>query len=339
MSEAIQKTSILRGQARLCIYFFVLFAVACASAADITLNEQPYIDLRDVARALGMKYRAVQPQKKVKLESAWSTLEFQVHKNDFTLNGSNIHLGMPVALHRRHLYITRRDYDFLIKPILVPQQSEDPPKLYHIVIDPGHGGKDRGTENKKYGIQEKDLSLDIAMRLKKKLEACGYRVSLTRAKDVFVSLDDRARFARRAQADLFVSIHFNAAQNNKAVGVETYVLTLPMHPSSGRTKIVSADKKAYPSNRYDKWSALAGFYVQRSLSQNAQIVDRGLKHARFAVLKDLNCPGMLVEGGFLSNDAEAKGLSTSERRDQLAQQLADGISTYQKTLNRVRKKT
>lgn len=322
----------------LCAFCF-LSAAAFSVAADVTLNGQKYVALRDVAKALGMKYHIVQAQKRVKLQSSWSSLAFQVHKNDFTLNGNKIYLGMPVTLNRRHLYITRRDYESLIKPILAPQHSPDPPKLYHIVLDPGHGGKDRGTENSRYKIQEKTLALDIAQRLKKKLEGRGYRVSLTRTKDTFVSLDDRGRFARNAQADLFVSIHFNAAKNKKASGIETYVLTLPMHPSSGRTKIVNADKKTYPSNRYDHWNALAGFYVQRSLVQNKQTVDRGLKHARFAVLKELNCPGMLIEGGFLSNDAEARGLSTASQREQLAGQIADGISTYQKTLNRVRKKS
>lgn len=306
---------------------------------DISLNGQQYVELRSVAKRLGMKYHVIQAHHRVKLYQTGVTLEFTLHKNDFALNGTKVYLGMPVALSNTHLYITERDYESLIKPILAPEYSPDPPKLYHIVIDPGHGGKDQGAESGKYNIREKTLSLGVAERLKKKLEAKGYRVSLTRTTDVFVSLEDRARFARTVQADLFVSIHFNAAQNKKAAGIETYVLTLPMHPSSGRTQVVSADKKSYPSNRYDHWSTLAGFYVQRSLTHNTRTVDRGLKRARFAVLKDLNCPGMLVECGFLSNDLEAKSLSSSERLDQLAQQISEGIYTYQKTLNRVRNKS
>lgn len=321
----------------LVLVYGLLFLALSSSFADITIHGDPYMSVRDLGRALKMQYRVVQLNKEVRLSNKKNTLTFKVHDKGFSLNGTRVFLGAPVVLRGGRFYVSRLDYERLILPILYPEKSANPPKLYHILLDAGHGGKDQGTESKRHKLKEKNLALDLTRKLQKRLEARGYRVTLTRSRDEFVALIDRSRKANRVNADLFVSLHFNAAQNVKAAGVETYVLTLPGQASTSRDKKVAADNKTYAGNRYDSWNALLGYYVQRSLAQGMSVPDRGLKHARFAVLKDLQCPGILIEGGFLSNDTEARNLGSAAYRDKMAERIADGIIAYQMALNRVRR--
>jgi N-acetylmuramoyl-L-alanine amidase len=113
----------------------------------------------------------------------------------------------------------------LAQPIAPPSLSEDnrQPGHFLVMIDPGHGGYDPGTQSSD-GVQEKDLALQIAMRLKTALEARGIRAELTRSSDVFISLAERTQIANRAGADLFVSVHLNSSPNTDTTGIEVYYL-------------------------------------------------------------------------------------------------------------------
>ncbi|MBC2594603.1 N-acetylmuramoyl-L-alanine amidase [Ruficoccus amylovorans] len=308
------------------------------AAAQATINGTTYISLDTVAGQLGMSSRWIKSGEEAELKSQWTTMRFLVHKRWFFLNGERIYLGMPVASNRGQAMIAQRDYDTTIRPLLTPTQFEPVPKLYRIVIDPGHGGKDPGAQNTSRGVNEKTLTLDVAQRLKRKLEAVGYKVILTRDSDKYVSLGARPALANQVNADLFISLHFNAVDDPRVSGVETYAMTPPYLPSTSGSTLTASARKSYPGNKNDPWNLLAAYYLQTSMVRNLGATDRGLKRARFAVLKDLNCPGVLIEGGFLSNPAEAERLKTSAEREKLANSLLEGILLYQKKLNILRGK-
>jgi len=193
-----------------------------------------------------------------------------------------------------------------------------------VVIDPGHGGTETGTRNETLGVFEKELNLDVAIRVRYLLEDEGVNVVMTRYDDRVVSLEDRLKIANRAKPALFASIHFNAAPNLKAEGIETYVLTPPIAVSSNDS-LSSLRQGRLAGNGFDYANFEIGFLVQRKLISDLQRVDRGLKRARFKVLTELGCPGILIECGFLSNDKEALLVNTPVFRQRLAKSLSEAI--------------
>lgn len=309
-----------------------------ATAAQATINGSTYVSLDSVAGQLGMDSAWIKRGEECQLKSRWTTLSFTLHKRWLMLNGERIYLGLPVASNRGQLMLAQRDFDTTIRPLLTPTQFEPVPKLYRIVIDPGHGGKDPGAQNRSRGVNEKTLTLDVAQRIKRKLETYGYKVVLTRETDTFIDLPDRPAHANRVDADLFVSIHFNAVDDARVSGVESYVMTPAYLPSTSSSSLTASARKSYPGNKNDPWNVLAGYFIQTAMVRNLGVTDRGLKRARFAVLRDLNCPGVLVEGGFLSNGAEAERLKTTAGREKLADSIVEGILLYQKKLNILRGK-
>ncbi|MEM8549233.1 MAG: N-acetylmuramoyl-L-alanine amidase [Verrucomicrobiota bacterium] len=315
-----------------------LAADASAQTGPATIAGSLYQPLSRIAASLGMDAAWAKKGEEIHLSSQWTRMRFTLHKRWFYLNGERVFIGNPIALHRGMLMISQRDFETTIRPLLQSGQFTPVPKLYHIVIDPGHGGKDPGAENRRLGINESKLALDLAQRLKRKLSGFGYKVSLTRENNSFVSLGRRPAMANQAQADLFISLHFNAVGDASVAGVETYVMTPSGLPSTNSGKLTASAKRTYPGNADNTWSLLAGYYMQSAMVRNLSAKDRGLKRARFAVLRDLNCPGVLIEGGFLTNSAEAQKLKSGAYRDKLANALVEGILLYQKKLNRLRGK-
>lgn len=172
-----------------------------------------------------------------------------------------------------------------------------------IVVDPGHGGQDPGTQGPG-GVEEKTLTLAMALRLKAVLEAAGARVVLTREDDRFVGLYERAAVADAAEADAFVSIHVNASDYRSIRGVETY-----HHPGAPRgTKLAQA--------------------VQRRLVEATGRPDRGVHAEDFVVVREPRVPAVLVETGYLTNPAEAAVIVTAKHRRRVAEGIARGIADF-----------
>ncbi len=299
----------------------------------VTLNGYAYVSLPDVATRFGMDHKWRIRGQEAAISSQWSDLRFTLHQSHFSYNGQKIYLVEPIALYGGNLHVAEVDYENTIKPLFFPQQYDPKPKLYHIVLDPGHGGKDSGAQNSSLKLKEKHLALDLANRVKSRLERYGYKVTLTRTNDEFIDLSERPQIANRLNADLFVSLHFNAINSAKVDGIETYVFTPAGHAS---TNAKSADSRSYPGNQDAPWSMLAGYHIQSQMIEKTRADDRGLKRARFAVLKTLNCPGVLVEGGFVSNPTEGRNIGSAAYRDKLADAIVSGILNYQKAINRAR---
>ena len=261
--------------------------------------------------------------------AAASELVFTADKRDARVNGLRVLLGEPAVLHKNVLFVATLDLERFLLPILRPARSTARP-LRTIVIDAGHGGNDTGTQNKTHKLSEKTFTLDVAQRLQRLLGEDRWRVLQTRTDDRFVELPARAAFANAEKADLFISIHFNAVANNAAVhGTETYVLTPQFQRSTSSSKALPEDKLAYPGNRHDATSAVLGYHMHRALLARLKSEDRGYKHARFAVLRMVDCPAVLVEAGYLSNDDEAKKIAEESYRGDIAEALYAAILAYE----------
>jgi N-acetylmuramoyl-L-alanine amidase len=193
-----------------------------------------------------------------------------------------------------------------------------------VVIDAGHGGKDSGAMRN--GIMEKDLTLDVAARLQRRLQGSGLATIMTRSADEWISLAGRAAVANREQDCLFVSIHFDEGTRAAAAGVQTFYAEHQLQNSSWPAwlPLLRAISGEAPNL---KSQSLAGF-VQDSLVAKTQAFNRGTKAEQFYVVANVRHPAILIEGGFLTNDQEAGKLATEEYREQLAGAIADGVVRY-----------
>ena len=296
-----------------------------------------YMSIAELARTCGMRYRTVAKGKTQRVYSKAVGMVFEINSRKITLNDRILYLGHPVASYKGMLYIARRDFRKTISPILYPQKNGKPPRLFHIALDAGHGGKDRGAQNKKYRASEKAIALDIALRLGRELKKNGYKVSYTRTSDRFIELDDRSKAANAGKADMFLSIHCNAASPSVS-GLETFALTPRWMPSTSTAKVSRSDAKGYNGNDCDEWNQLLAYYIQDSLLRTTASEDRGVKRARFAVLRDAKMPAALIECGFISNNSDCAKLLSPSYRQRLAQGIAQAVIRYHNTLRRLRSK-
>ena len=305
-------------------------------ARQIQVEGRNYIDLATVAGHFGMNAYWLKGYKTYRLKSQWTTIDFGKNGKVVELNKMPVYLGFPVKESQGRLYVAQADFQHVLKSILTPQAFRPRPGLRRIVIDAGHGGKDSGAVNEAYRLQEKKLALDVANRLKRLLEQVGYEVIMTRKSDVYIPLDRRPAMANRANGDLFVSIHFNAAASSSAHGYETFALTPQYQASSKYPRPTGRDNTRYEGNGQDAWNTLAAYHLQRALVNRLGGPDRGVKRARFLVLKHLECPGVLVELGFMSHAPTAQKLRGATHRQTIAQALFEGIVGYRNRLSRIR---
>lgn len=221
-----------------------------------------------------------------------------------------------------------------------------------IVIDPGHGGKDPGTENLALGLSEKDITLDIALQLKSLFQKTPeLTVILTREQDQYLPLEERTAIANSNKADLFISIHVNSAPRKAARGIETYYLNMTSDPwamevaalenkingkSIGEMPEIVEQivKHAQVSESKVFTESIQANLVSRLQRKYKNIQDLGVKKAPFFVLVGAGMPASLVEVSFLSNEAEGKCLRLPAYREAIAQGLFSGILEYIKTLGK-----
>jgi N-acetylmuramoyl-L-alanine amidase len=248
----------------------------------------------------------------------------------------------------------------LIRPSSTPQPTRDGQstltralglKIGRIVIDAGHGGHDTGTIGPT-GLMEKDLCLDVALRLGKIIQQRlpGADIVYTRSDDTFIPLEERTNIANQAKADLFISIHANSSQDHAARGVETYYLNLKgsaeamevaarenASSDQGVHDLEDLVKKIARNEKIDESKEFAED-IQDSLAKRMQkasksVKDRGVRKAPFVVLIGADMPSILTEISFLSNPADEKLLKQPEYRQRVAEGLYQGVASYLQSLN------
>jgi N-acetylmuramoyl-L-alanine amidase len=313
---------------------------AAPALGTVRFGHVEYVDAADFGARFGLKFEWLEEEKRFQLNRAAVKWEVRVDSRETMIDGQRVFLGDPVRLSRGRPYFSRIDVERLLTPILQPGWGETRvPALKTIVLDPGHGGKDTGKVNERLQVQEKDLALDTALRLKKRLEQDGYRVALTRQDDRAIELTERATIARQEKADLFLSIHYNSVEHDveRVSGVEVYTMT-PQHQLSADQKPDDQVDISNDGNRYDHWNAVLGDVVHRQLLRELKVSDRGFKRGRLAVLRLAPCPAVLIESGYLSQDAEARKIATSAYRQKIADAIADGVQAYAAILDGLRRK-
>jgi N-acetylmuramoyl-L-alanine amidase len=248
----------------------------------------------------------------------------------------------------------------LVQPASAPQPTRDGQstltrtlglKIGRIVIDAGHGGHDTGTIGPT-GLMEKDLCLDVALRLGKIIQQRlpGADVVFTRSDDTFIPLEERTHIANEAKADMFISIHANSSRDSDARGIETYYLNLKgsdeamevaarenatsdqgIHELQDLVKQIARTEKIGESKEFAE-------DVQDSLSKRVQkaarvVKNRGVRKAPFVVLIGADMPSILTEISFLSNPADEKMLKQPEHRQRVAEGIYQGVASYLQSLN------
>jgi len=220
-------------------------------------------------------------------------------------------------------------------------------RIKKIVIDAGHGGNDPGTIGK-LGLREKDVNLDIAKRLSKLLRADGIDVVMTRSTDNFITLERRVAIANDSKADLFISIHSNANRVRSLMGLEVYYISPYVNDSkralySAQNAALNLDKSSfahppslnlkatlwdmiYTSNRAE--SVRLARDVCSAIDNNLNTKVLGIKGAPFYVLKGTHMPAILIESGFLSNYQEERLMRNAYYRQQIAENIEQGIHRY-----------
>jgi len=241
-------------------------------------------------------------------------------------DGVDVRLGFAPQLIDGQVWMHALDLRKNLAP-LVSGGDGIPRRPGVIVLDPGHGGANPGARSCFNGAWEKDYTLDWALRLCALLANQGWQVWLTRTNDTDVPLADRVALADQCQADLFLSLHFNAAGGGRhQAGLETYCLT-PVGMGSHITRNYEDDAtQVFPNNAFDEQNLQLAVRVHRALLNATGQTDRGVRRARFlAVLRGQQRPAVLVEGGYLSNPAEARRIADGNFRQQLAGAVAGAL--------------
>ena len=322
------------------VLVLLMLATTDAAAARATANhmsttrmsDRTYVRLSDWGRARGFAVRWTAPGKTLLLTNRVAQMRFNVDPHlDRTkafINGVEVSLLFPITYQNGTAYISQLDADKTLTPILSPTSGS---KITTICLDPGHGGKDPGF--RVGSNEEQKYTLLLAQAVREQLVREGFKVVLTRDSDRFVDLTTRSVMARQRGADLFVSLHFNATETsrNEVQGAETYCCTPAGATSSnsggeGNTSWVNG-------NRYDARNVFLAHQIQKAIVRNVHAEDRGVKRARFAVLREASMPAVLIEAGFMSHPDEGKRIYDPAYRRQLARAIAEGIIAYKRIVN------
>ena len=326
-------------------------------------------------------------QKTFKIVSPKDTIKFALGIPYMTRNGSTIELSQAPELENGHIWIAEDDAKkvtskvveaapvvtetakpaetkpatpVVVKPKAPKQEIAGTREVRTIVIDPGHGGKDPGASGKR--SQEKDIVLAVAKLLRKNLADEGFNVKLTRSKDVFIELGQRANLANQWDGDLFISLHCNAidaSEERKRIiqGYQFYVLRAP---ESEEDKAIARRENAVATlygekNAKDELSPLEWFKLEARLEQYKQTsylfteklldsfeggkikrMNTGVGGAGFMVLVGAMMPAVLIELGFISNEEDENYMITKTGQQDLADRIAEAVSKYKDAVHSYR---
>src|SRR5215471_10090395 len=303
-----------------------------ASAADnwkiIKVRGSDYLSVENISQFYGLPAGIAPSGEKVESDAVKNPLEFVSGSRETMINGARSWLCFPVVEQDGKSLVSRTDVAKTIEPLVRPFRVPDVGKVQTVVLDPGHGGHDKGQVSR-YGA-EKDFALDVARKLRPILQAKGFRVVMTREGDYFVPLEVRAQIANRARNSIFVSIHFNATNDDpNATGFEIFSFTPRGAPSTSDGNVNANSFNMQPGSSVDAQSMALSACIYHSVLGQLREYDRGIKRARFAVLRLTKVSAILIECGFLTERGESKLISNKDWRATLAGAIGVGIESYQ----------
>jgi N-acetylmuramoyl-L-alanine amidase len=314
-----------------CLLVLLVLPGARRAAGAAQVPGPSYVRLSDWAKVNAFEARWLKPDEILQLSRNGAKLVLTVDSREAHINGIQVWLLFPLAMRNGTFCLAQLDVDRTLRPLLSPPRAQRGAKIRTICLDPGHGGKDPG--NQVGSNREKHYTLLLAQEVRAQLAQSGLKATLTRTSDTFVDLPTRPELARRRGADLFVSLHFNAADSgrNTVEGAEVYCLT-PVGASSTNARGEGVGAASCAGNRHNDQNLFLAYEVQKSLLRNLAVADRGVRRARFAVLRDAVMPALLIEAGFMSHPTEGRKIFTSAYRQKMARAIVDGLLAYKRAV-------
>ena len=299
-------------------------AFAGTQVGDWTLYKlegRDYVTLENVSDFYGLTGVQKTENKDFIIRAGSRSLRGTVNSFEFFINNLKFNLSYPIVEHDGHLCMSRMDLTKVVEPVMRPGKIKNAEKIDTVVLDAGHGGHDNGAWSP-FGW-EKQFTLDVVFRAQKLFKAAGYKVVLTRSGDEFIPLQERAAKANRFENAIFISVHFNSG--GAGTGLETYTLAPRGVPSMMADGPRISDLELCPGNSRDAENIALATATHAALVVKSHLYDRGIKRARFVVIRDVKIPGVLIEGGFLSNTSDAKIIATVEYREQMAAGILNAV--------------
>jgi len=292
---------------------------------------QKYVRLADWAKANAFEVRWLKQDEMLQMTNRWSKIVVAADSREAQIDGVRVWLLYPVVVQSGALCLAQLDVEATLRPLLTLPRKPPGAKVRTVCLDPGHGGKDPGNEIG--SNQEKQYTLLLAKEVRAQLSRAGFKVSLTRSTDSFIELPGRPGLAKRRNADLFISLHFNAAESARSSvqGAEVYCLT-PAGATSTNAHGEGNGEGSFPGNRHNDQNLILAYQVQKALTRNLTVEDRGVRRARFAVLRDAVMPAVLIEAGFLSHPVEGRQILSAAYRQRIARAIVEALLAYKRAI-------
>lgn len=336
-------------------FIFLLFAFpgllagGCATLPKEPVGAYREAYLKDICVRNDIRWQWDHVAQVATLRHKGAGAEVLVGSDLVLVGGERVALSAPVRMVRSAVMVPPDFQSKVIDRLLREagrQKGYAAPKIREIIIDAGHGGKDPGAIGRT-GTQEKKIVLDIAKRLRRILQGRGFSVRMTRDGDRFISLPERTEIASRAGADLFISVHANSNPSRGVHGLEVYtagdsgfmdgdeaqrrtnrrLMFRNLSMKNGDSQVERIVSDMLHTHKQGEGKVLAG-RLARQTARVAKTRNRGVKDARFYVLRNTLVPAVLVEVGFLTNPREEKLLRSGAYRQRIARGLAEGILDY-----------
>ncbi len=262
------------------------------------------------------------------LGSSKLILKAQIGSQEMLINNIKFILSFPVQSHNGKVLFSRLDLCKLIDPVLYPSHIQNAEYFDTVVIDAGHGGHDAGARGI-YGY-EKDFALKMAMTVRTALMQRGFKVIMTRTTDTFLTLGGRVAIANQTPKSIFLSFHFNSG-GSAASGIETWALT-PQSAAATIPRGGGFNVNGVTGNKQDSANIALATAVHANVISRFKFVDRGIKRAQWSVLTGCKRPGILFEGGFVTNAKECLLVASDTYRQQVSAAIGDAVVNYRKAL-------
>ena len=297
----------------------------------ICVEEPDYVTLASVVASYGLSTSGDSGNGELSATGGSSSLTVRADNRQALINGVRHWLSYRVRQAEGGLAISQVDVTRTLAPALRPEAVSGLRPVTTVVLDAGHGGHDHGALSP-FG-DEKDFALDVAGRVRRKLRAAGLRVVQSRDSDVFIPLAARPALARKYRNAIFVSIHFNAARREGAAGLEIFAIPPQGAPPTGRQP-EARDCQRENGHALEPVNLVLATTLYQTVLGKLSSFDRGVKRARFAVLREATVPAVLIEGGFLTEPTEAAQIASANWRQQYANAIAAGIWEYKRLAER-----
>lgn len=328
---------------------FVRMPDAALYHETLVFNNVQYVPLLRFCNYYELDWDWDLVSQRIEIKRGGKTVTLMPDSSRALVNEKAIRLDHPVEYKDGTAYIPAQSALFLSEKVFGLEKARVVPvkgmyQIKTVVIDPGHGGKNWGARSR-CGTKEKNIVLDISKRLKRYLEKKGLKVFLTRNKDVFIPLKKRTAFANNKKADLFISVHANASRYSSARGLEVFYLSEATDDTAralaaAENASLKFEEVSSPTeydlmlSEYRRESRELACYICNVTADRLGMRKRGVKGARFVVLKGAMMPAVLAEVGFLTNWQEASKLKKSSFRDKVASAISCSILAYKREYER-----